>query len=64
MARRMKLRRMEEPLQMIRKRELAKRLGVNPWTIDRWRKLGLIPEPIRLSDQVLVWRVAGGCHIN
>ena len=45
------------PLDLIRKRPLAKRLGVSPWTIDRWRKAGDFPEPIWLSDAVLAWRV-------
>lgn len=46
------------PLELIRKRPLAKRLKVSPWTIDRWRKLGKFPAPIRLSEIVLAWRVA------
>jgi predicted DNA-binding transcriptional regulator AlpA len=46
------------PLQCVRKRELAKMLSVDPWTIDHWRRKGIIPEPIVLSDQVLVWRLA------
>jgi predicted DNA-binding transcriptional regulator AlpA len=44
------------PLDLIRKRPLAKRLGVSPWTTDRWRKTGDFPEPIWLSDVVLAWR--------
>ena len=45
-------------LQLIRKRELAKLLGVNAWTIDHWRKRGLIPPPVVLSPQILGWRRA------
>jgi predicted DNA-binding transcriptional regulator AlpA len=45
-----------DPLALIRKRELAELLGVNPWTIDGWRKRGLIPPAIILSPQVVVWR--------
>jgi predicted DNA-binding transcriptional regulator AlpA len=45
-----------DPLALIRKRELAALLGVNPWTIDNWRKRGLIPPPIVLSPQVVAWR--------
>jgi predicted DNA-binding transcriptional regulator AlpA len=45
------------PLQLIRKRELAELLTVDPWTIDNWRKKGRFPKPIVLSDQVLVWRL-------
>jgi predicted DNA-binding transcriptional regulator AlpA len=42
---------------LIRKRPLAKRLGVSPWTIDRWRRLGTFPPPIELSPTVLAWRL-------
>jgi predicted DNA-binding transcriptional regulator AlpA len=42
---------------LIRKRPLARRLGVSPWTIDRWRKVGIFPSPIELSPTVLAWRV-------
>jgi predicted DNA-binding transcriptional regulator AlpA len=45
-----------DPLAMIRKDELAFLLGVNPWTIDGWRKAGRIPQPITLSPQIVVWR--------
>jgi ribosomal protein S18 acetylase RimI-like enzyme/predicted DNA-binding transcriptional regulator AlpA len=45
-----------DPLQLIRKRELARLLGINPWTLDGWRKRGLIPPPIVLSPQVVAWR--------
>lgn len=45
-----------DPMQLIRKRELAKLLGVNPWTLDNWRRRGSIPKPIILSGQVVAWR--------
>ena len=45
-----------DPLQLIRKRQLAKLLGVNVWTIDHWRRHGRIPQPIKLSAQILGWR--------
>jgi predicted DNA-binding transcriptional regulator AlpA len=45
-----------DPLALIRKAELAKLLDVNPWTIDNWRKRGLIPQPICLSPQIVAWR--------
>ena len=47
-----------DPLQLIRKRALAKLLNVNPWTLDNWRRSGRIPEPITLSEHVIVWRRA------
>ena len=46
------------PLSLIRKRPLAKRLGVSPWTLMRWVKLGRFPPPLMLSDVVLAWRTA------
>jgi predicted DNA-binding transcriptional regulator AlpA len=33
-------------------------LGVNPWTIDNWRKSGKIPQPIRLSSKIIGWRAS------
>jgi predicted DNA-binding transcriptional regulator AlpA len=45
-------------LQLIHKRQLAELLGVNPWTLDRWRKLGHIPLPLKLTDGTLAWRIS------
>jgi hypothetical protein len=38
----------DDPLALIRKAELSKLLGVNPWTVDNWRKRKLIRK--RRSD--------------
>lgn len=38
-----------------RKKPLARRLGVTPSTLDRWRRKGTFPTGIALSDQVVVW---------
>jgi predicted DNA-binding transcriptional regulator AlpA len=46
----------DDELQLIRKRELAALLRVNPWTIDAWRKTGRIPQPLVLSAQFVAWR--------
>ena len=35
--------------------ELARFLGVNRATIQRWRKMKLIPEPTYLSGMSLYW---------
>ncbi|WP_108682071.1 AlpA family transcriptional regulator [Methyloceanibacter sp. wino2] len=43
---------------MIRKKDLAKRLGVNPWTLDNWRRRGLMPPPIKITENMLFWRVS------
>jgi predicted DNA-binding transcriptional regulator AlpA len=45
-----------DPLALIRKPELAALLNVSAWTIDGWRKRKTIPQPIRLSGQVVAWR--------
>ena len=45
-----------DPLELIRKRELARMLNVHAWTNDHWRRHGRIPPPIVLSPQVLGWR--------
>jgi predicted DNA-binding transcriptional regulator AlpA len=46
----------DDQIQLIRKRELADLLRVDPWTIDNWRKAGIIPAPLILSPQVVAWR--------
>ena len=39
------------PLQLLSKRQLAELLGVNMWTVDRWRKTNPdFPAPVWLSD--------------
>jgi predicted DNA-binding transcriptional regulator AlpA len=44
------------PIQLIRKKELAKMLGVDRWTIDRYRReMPDFPRPLKFSEQVLVW---------
>jgi predicted DNA-binding transcriptional regulator AlpA len=35
---------------------LARLLRVDPWTVDHWRKRGIIPPPLVLSPQVVAWR--------
>lgn len=45
------------PLQLLSKRQLAELLGVNSWTVDRWRKTNPdFPAPVWLSDSTLRWR--------
>ena len=47
------------PPEVLRKRELARRLSLNPWTLDRWRKSdSSFPQPIWLSATTPVWLVA------
>jgi predicted DNA-binding transcriptional regulator AlpA len=45
-------------IQLIRKRPLARLLGVNSWTVDRWRKKGTFPRPIWLSPTTPVWKLS------
>jgi predicted DNA-binding transcriptional regulator AlpA len=45
-----------DPLACITKRELAKLLRVNKWTIDHWRKRGWLPAEIVASPQLVLWR--------
>ena len=45
----------DDAIQLIKKKELAQLLRINPWTIDNWRKRGRIPQPIILSPQVVAW---------
>ena len=46
----------DDALQLIKKRELAQLLRVNPFTLDNWRRAGKIPEPIVLTPQLVAWR--------
>lgn len=46
-----------DALRLIGKKPLAQRLGISCWTLMRWVRLGRFPKPIRLSDQVLAWRM-------
>ena len=46
-----------DPLIHIAKHEVALLCGVNPWTLDRWRKnpKNNFPQPIWLSDTTMRW---------
>jgi predicted DNA-binding transcriptional regulator AlpA len=47
-----------DALKLIRKSEVARHLGVSPWTVDRWVKAGTFPRPIFVSDRAPArWRV-------
>jgi predicted DNA-binding transcriptional regulator AlpA len=45
-----------DQLELIHKRPLARLLGVNPWTLDFWRRRGQMPPPVVLSPQIVAWR--------
>jgi predicted DNA-binding transcriptional regulator AlpA len=46
-----------DPLALIAKRDLARLLAVNTWTLDRWRKSDpSFPEPLWLTDSTPRWR--------
>jgi prophage regulatory protein len=40
---------------ILRKRELSKRLGVSETTIWRWVRAGLFPKPITLGPNTIGW---------
>lgn len=40
----------------IRVRTLASRLDVNPVTIGRWVKSGVLPPPVQITPGVVGWR--------
>ncbi|SHF38279.1 transcriptional regulator, AlpA family [Marinomonas polaris DSM 16579] len=42
----------------IRANELSGALGISPSTIYRWRKAGLLPEPLSLGPRVVGWRAS------
>ncbi len=41
----------------IRANELSGALGISPSTIYRWRKAGLLPEPLSLGPRVIGWKL-------
>ena len=46
------------PLELVRKRQLARLLQVSPWTIDRWRRTDpAFPQPIWVSASMPAWRI-------
>jgi predicted DNA-binding transcriptional regulator AlpA len=46
-----------DPLDLIGKRELARALRINPWTLDRWRRCNpAFPQPIWISAVTPRWR--------
>lgn len=45
-------------LEILRKRQLCKLLGISPSTLDRMRLRGDFPAPIFLSEQSLGWTMS------
>lgn len=45
-----------DPLALVRKRDLAKLLGIDRWTLDNWRRTGHFPQPLKLSEHIVAWR--------
>ena len=45
------------PVEVLRVTDVCKRLGISRRTLDRWRRSGDFPEPVRLAGQTIVWRV-------
>ena len=41
----------------IRANELSGALGISSSTIYRWRKAGLLPEPLSLGPRVIGWKI-------
>jgi predicted DNA-binding transcriptional regulator AlpA len=44
------------PSEFMRKRQLAKTLGVSWWSIDTWRRKNAFPAPFWLSKTTPVWK--------
>jgi prophage regulatory protein len=45
-----------DSLALVRKRDLARLLGVDRWTLDNWRRTGRFPQPLKLSEHIVAWR--------
>jgi len=41
--------------ELLSPKELARRLGISLRTLRRWRSMGLLPEPIKLSSRIIRW---------
>lgn len=41
----------------IRSGDLSKALNISLTTLWRWRKMGLIPDPINLGPRIVGWRI-------
>lgn len=49
---------LKSALEVLRKRQLCKLLGISPATLDRMRARGEFPAPILLSEQSIGWTMA------
>lgn len=45
-------------LQLITKVEVAKMLGVNPWTVWELSRTGRFPKPVRIGTKSVRWRLS------
>jgi len=41
--------------ELLSPKELAQKLGISLRTLRRWRSMGFLPEPIKLSARVVRW---------
>ena len=48
----------KDDITLIYRSELAKRLGIGFWTLNRWVKSGVFPRPIQLTEAKHAWRIA------
>jgi predicted DNA-binding transcriptional regulator AlpA len=46
-----------DDLNLLRKKQVAKHLGVSTACIDLWRRKGRFPRPVWLSEKSCAWRV-------
>lgn len=42
----------------LRQKEVAELLGISTTTLWRWRRAGIMPQPMALSGQVIGWRTS------
>ena len=45
----------EKTSRLVRREEFAERLGCSQTTLWRLIKKGVVPEPIRISERIVVW---------
>ena len=57
------------PVELLKKLEVARILGISVQTVVRMTESGRLPEPLRLSAKTIRWRradievwIAGGCQ--
>lgn len=47
---------MNEPQQFLRRKDICRVYGISETTLNRMRKSGRLPEPVRVTERIVAWR--------